>query len=158
MPSYNLISSSIPPWRRTALALVLPLWLGTAGIVAADSGLKEAINGYLAEQPIENLRIQPNALQDDPRDDFYFVFDVRPSDELSTGLIKGAVHAPYYELIGNLDKLPASKDDAILVYCDTGPRSTQVVMALRLLGYSNVWYLNGGVTRWQAESRPLVPK
>jgi 3-mercaptopyruvate sulfurtransferase SseA len=29
-------------------------------------------------------------------------------------------------------------------------------MALRLLGYDNVWYLNGGITRWQREGRPIA--
>ncbi|MGF1547844.1 MAG: rhodanese-like domain-containing protein [Thiotrichales bacterium] len=147
-----------PSLRRLtlSLALALPLWLGGATIVAAETSLKDALDTYLAEQPIENLRIQPDALQDDPRDDFYFVFDVRPSDEMDGKVIKGAVHVPYYALIANLDKLPATQSDAILVYCDTGPRSTQVMMALRLLGYTNVWYLNGGINRWQTEGRPLV--
>lgn len=158
MKRHNAKSLTTRVLCRLALrvTLALPLSLTSLSAITGEAGLKDALASYLAEQPIENLRIQPDALQDDPTEDFYFVLDVRASDEASGGLIGGALHIPYYDLIAHLDKLPAQRDEAILVYCDSGSRSTQALMALRLVGYSNVWYLNGGVNRWKAEGRPLV--
>ena len=137
----------------------IPLFMliaACAPAFAANENLREALGRYLATEPIENLRIQPDALQDDPREDFYFVVDVRTPHEFEAGHIRGAVNVPYYELPAHLDRLPADRGEAILVYCESAQRSTHALMALRLLGYDNVWYLNGGITRWQREGRPVI--
>ncbi len=140
---------------RKAVALLTVLAsLGTAG--AAEPSLQEALRGYLAEGPIEALRVQPGVLADDPREDFYFVLDVRTPSEFAAGHIEGAVNVPYTDLLVHLDRLPADTAQAILIYCEHATRSTQALMALRLLGYRNVWYLNGGLDRWRGESRPII--
>lgn len=120
-----------------------------------SESVRQALAAYLAAEPMENLRVQPDALQDDPREDFYFVLDVRKPDEFAAGHITGAVNVPYQALTSHLDGLPEGRDEPILIYCDSAQRSTQALMALRLLGYSNVWYLNGGLHRWQREGRPI---
>jgi rhodanese-related sulfurtransferase len=128
------------------LGCVLPAW-------GANDGVREAIGAYLAAQPIESLRVQPGPLQDDPREDFYFVVDVRTPAEFEAGHIRGAVNVPYHMLTAQLDALPARSDEALLLYCETATRGTQALMALKLLGHRNVWYLHGGLHRWQQEGR-----
>ncbi|NCA69450.1 MAG: rhodanese-like domain-containing protein [Sphingobacteriia bacterium] len=143
--------------RRSVIVAALLLAMTPWSIQAADTdpALIESIGAILAEQPVETLRIQPAALQDDPREDFYFVIDVRPRDEFKTGFIPGAVNLPYHELTSLLERLPEGRDEAILLYCDTALRSMQALLALRLMGYRDVWYLTGGLNRWREEGRPL---
>jgi rhodanese-related sulfurtransferase len=143
-------------WLQTLVIPALFLMLACVPARAAGNNFKTAIENYLTAEPIENLRIQPDALQDDPREDFYFVVDVRTPHEFEAGHIRGAVNLPYYQVPAHLDRLPADRGEPILLYCEAAQRSTQALMALRLLGYSNVWYLNGGITRWQREGRPIV--
>lgn len=140
---------------RKAVALLTVLAsLGTAG--AAEPGLHEALRGYLAEGPIEALRVQPGVLADDPREDLYFVLDVRTPEEFAAGHIEGAVNVPYTDLLAHLDRLPSDTSEAILIYCEHATRSNQALMALRLLGYRNVGYLNGGLERWSRQGRPII--
>jgi phage shock protein E len=117
--------------------------------------LANAIGGYLAAEPIENLRIQPEALSDDPRDDFYFVLDVRSEQQFAQGHIAGAVNIPYSGLVEHLAELPGDSSTPILVYCENAQRSTQALMALSLLGYPSAYYLMGGLKRWMEEGRPI---
>jgi rhodanese-related sulfurtransferase len=141
---------------RRIYPLLLVLAMAPPAALAETALPPAAIAAYLAEKPIENYRLQPDSLPDDPRDDFYFVVDVREPAEFAEGAIAGAVNLPYHGLPQALASLPQDRGAQILVYCDSTARSTQALMTLRLLGYGNVWYLNGGVTRWQREGRPLA--
>lgn len=136
-----------------SLSLALILSWGTA--CGADPALASAIAGYLGAEPIENQRIQPDALSDDPREDFYFVLDVRSEEQFAHGHITGAVNIPYSRLVTRLGELPRDPSTPILVYCDTVQRSTQALMALHLLGYPSAYYLMGGLKRWEQEGRHL---
>jgi rhodanese-related sulfurtransferase len=136
-----------------SLSLALILIWGTA--CGADPTLVDAIAGYLGAEPIENQRIQPDALADDPREDFYFVLDVRTEEQFGHGHITGAVNIPYSRLVARLGELPRDPSTPILVYCDTAQRSTQALMALHLLGYPSAHYLMGGLKRWEHEGRRL---
>ncbi len=124
--------------------------------VAAQPDTLPAIAGYLADGPIENLLLQPEALPDDPSDEFFLVFDVRTDKEVANGgMLPSAQHVPYTDIAPILETLAGDHHQPALVYCHTMLRSTQVVMALRLLGYDNVWYLAGGIERWRAAGKPL---
>ena len=136
-------------------ALTLALLLAGVTAANADQSFATAIGAYLAAEPIENLRLQPGALSDDPRDDCYFVVDVRAEDQFAHGHIAGAVNIPYSRLVQRLGDLPSDPSTPILLYCENAQRSTQAVMALSLLGYPSVYYLMGGLKRWQDEGRPL---
>ena len=136
-----------------SLSLALILSWGTA--FGADPALASAIAGYLGAEPIENQRIQPDALSDDPREDFYFVLDVRTEEQFGHGHITGSVNIPYSRLVARLGELPRDPSTPILVYCDTMQRSTQALMALHLLGYPSAYYLMGGLKRWEQEGRHL---
>lgn len=122
----------------------------------AQPDILPRISAYLAEGPIENLLLQPEALPDDPSDEFFLVFDVRTADEVASGeMLPSARHVPYTDIAPILEALAGDRHQPTLIYCQTMLRSTQVVMALRLLGYDNVWYLAGGIERWRAAGKPL---
>ena len=91
------------------------------------------------------------ALADNPP----FIIDIREAGELETdGYITGAVHLPVRTLLDNLDKLPA-QDQPIVIYCASGHRGGFAMSALRLLGYTNVVNLGGGLGAWKKAELPL---
>ncbi len=138
-----------PTLISIALACCTPIGM-------ADETLP-AIQSYLAAGPIENFLLQPEVLPDDPSDEFYLVFDVRSPDEFESGeMLPSAEPIPYTNLAPLLEALGPDRSQPALIYCQTMLRSTQSVMALRLLGYDNVWYLAGGIERWRNAGKPLV--
>ena len=86
-----------------------------------------------------------------------FILDVRTADEYKTvGFIKGAVNVPVVDLWKNLDKLPKEKTAQIVVVCVSGHRAGMATMALRMIGYTNVRNLGGGMNGWIAAQLAVV--
>jgi len=86
-----------------------------------------------------------------------FLVDVRePSEVEASGYIPGAINLPIRDLLNNLDKLPA-QDQQIVIYCGSGHRGALGMMALRLLGYSDVINLGGGTGAWVKAQFALTP-
>lgn len=67
--------------------------------------------------------------------------DVRERNEVANGVIKGALHIPLSELRERIDEIP--KDVPVYVYCRSGQRSYNAVMALQHHGYDNVYNVSG---------------
>lgn len=85
-----------------------------------------------------------------------FIVDLRTADEYASGYIVGSVNIPVTEVMVDLTKLPADKGAAIITICQSGHRGSMVMMALRMIGYTNVNSLAKGINGWIAESLPLV--
>jgi rhodanese-related sulfurtransferase len=84
-----------------------------------------------------------------------FLLDVRDAAELEKdGYIKGAVNIPVRDVLKNLDKLPGL-DEKIIIYCGSGQRGGMLMGALRLLGYTNVLNMGGGLGAWKAANLPV---
>lgn len=157
------LASKPPPfrWRWPFAAATLVCTLVGGSVVAmtpamAQQGALDEIAAYLAEGPIEHFLLQPEALPDDPSEEFFLVFDVRAANEARHGgMLPSARHVPYTDIASLLEVLGTDRSQPALIYCHTALRSTQVVMALKLLGYENVWYLAGGIERWRAAGKPL---
>ncbi len=84
-----------------------------------------------------------------------FILDVRETAEVEKGIIAGSVSIPVREVLKNLDKLPA-QDQKIVVLCQSGARGAMVMAALRLLGYTDVVNLAGGLNAWVKAELPVV--
>jgi rhodanese-related sulfurtransferase len=84
-----------------------------------------------------------------------FMLDVREAAEIETaGYIKGAVNIPVRNVLKNLDKLPA-QDQPIVIYCGSGHRGAMVMASLRMLGYTDVRNLGGGLGGWVKAEFPV---
>jgi len=83
------------------------------------------------------------------------MIDVRTADEVATGVIAGSTHIQITELLADMTKLPADKAAPIVVLCQSGHRGAISLMALRMLGYTEVRNLSGGVGAWVAAELPL---
>jgi rhodanese-related sulfurtransferase len=82
------------------------------------------------------------------------VIDVRETYEREAGHIEGTRHVPLTELTGAAQSVP--RDRPVVFYCRVGARSQMAAQAFRAAGF-NAYTMSGGLLRWAAEGRPLVP-
>lgn len=114
---------------------------------AADPEIRPILVGFLADLPANWHQISPQDLAKSRP----VVVDVRQAEEYAGGFIDGAINVPLRELAANLRALPAMDGDLVLV-CESGYRSAVGMAILRMLGYTNVRSLEGGMKAWrQAE-------
>jgi rhodanese-related sulfurtransferase len=114
-----------------------------------------------ARQHIQNL--SPEQLAAELGDDQVLLVDLREPEERSqTGCIAGAVHAPRGMLEFYADPASAyhrpefEPTRRTILYCASGGRSALAVESLRLLGYSNIAHLDGGIKGWSASGREVA--
>jgi rhodanese-related sulfurtransferase len=85
------------------------------------------------------------------------LIDVRGEQELKdSGYIEGQTNIPLKTLLDDLTKLPADKDQPIIVYCAIGHRGAMAMVTLRLLGYTDVTSIGGGFKNWVGNNLPIV--
>jgi rhodanese-related sulfurtransferase len=121
-----------------------------------DKDLLAALDKYLSNLPDGFGTIAPAALNDQLTAAKPFQVDVREAKEITdNGSIAGSINVPIRTLIKNLDKLPQDKSGVIIAECGSGHRSAMAMMALNLLGYTNVKSLAGGFGAWKAANLPI---
>lgn len=92
------------------------------------------------------------------------ILDVRESSEHEQEHLEGALLVPRGILEAAADpaypkhvpQLVEARGRAIAVYCATGGRSAMAAATLKLMGFSEVYSLAGGISQWGAENRSLV--
>jgi rhodanese-related sulfurtransferase len=108
--------------------------------------------GVISEITVEDLHEKMQGTAD------LYLIDIREADEFEAGSIPGAVLIPRGLLEFRISKdefwtdegsMKPGKDYPIVVYCRTGGRSALGASSLMQLGYSNVFSLEGGFTKWE---------
>ena len=94
---------------------------------------------------------QAKELMDKAKD--VFVLDVRTEEEYKEVHIKDAHLIPIKELEQNINKIP--KDKKVVVHCAAGKRSARACEALKDKGLKELYNLEGGINKWQAEGYPV---
>ena len=84
------------------------------------------------------------------------VFDIREASEHATGVAKGARLLPMSQLSKRIGEVPKSNDQPVLLICHTQNRSARVAAQLQAAGYTNISYVNGGMSQWAARQWPMV--
>lgn len=84
------------------------------------------------------------------------VLDVREPSEFATEHIARATNVPIRNLVKTIGTLPSDRAAPILVYCKTGHRGAIALSVLRMLGYSNVRSIYGGLDGWKAAGFPVT--
>ena len=72
-----------------------------------------------------------------------FIIDARSPLEFAAGHLEGAVNIPYDQILQKIDSIEGlEKSSEVLVYCQSGARSTIACSLLVQQGFSRV--MNGG--------------
>ncbi len=84
------------------------------------------------------------------------VVDVREPGEHATGVAKGALLIPMGQVEKRLGEIAPSKTQPILLLCATQNRSTRLAEKLQSAGYTNVRFVQGGMSQWSSRGWPMV--
>ncbi len=80
--------------------------------------------------------------------------DIREPEEHATGVTAGALLLPMRQLSNRIAELP--RDRPVLLICNTQNRSRATFDALRGRGYTNLRYVNGGMSEWVRRGWPVI--
>ncbi|MBC7101173.1 MAG: MBL fold metallo-hydrolase [Methanobacteriales archaeon] len=81
----------------------------------------------------------------------FFILDVRRHADREKYHIEGSKHCWVGEIPEKLDNIPEN----VVVYCDSGYKSTMAASFLKINGYKNVKTLLGGITAWIKRGYPI---
>ena len=79
------------------------------------------------------------------------IVDVRNNYEISIGKFRNAINpytSSFREFPDTIDNMEISKDENIGIYCTGGIRCEKASKQLTLLGYKNVYQLEGGIINY----------
>lgn len=85
-----------------------------------------------------------------------FILDVRTQGEYLAGHIDGAGLIPVQVLSSNLEALEGFKNEPILLYCQSGNRSTVASKILIDAGFKNIYNLRFGIGEWKIKGYKTV--
>ena len=100
------------------------------------------------------INIEPSVLNNWKESKKISLIDVRNDDEVSKGIIDGAIHVPILIIPQWLDG--QDKEACYVFYCHSGMRSENSANPAEQLEYANVCNLSGGVLAWQHSGFSLV--
>ena len=154
------LNGGLNAWKKAELPVVTgsmpeaPAAISTA--IIADQALYEMLNGFLSTLPEGFYAVKSDKLSEElASGTLPTIIDVRTKAEWDKdGYIEGAVNVPFSDFFASLDQVPADKDARIIVLCASGHRGGIIMMALRLMGYTDVINLNGGLNGWKAAGLP----
>lgn len=84
------------------------------------------------------------------------LFDVREPQEHADGVAQGARLLPMRQLAARLSEIPRDSKTPVLLICRTQNRSSATLKFLREKGYTNVRFVQGGMSEWSRRGWPLV--
>lgn len=135
----NLLLFLSHQWLPVAIFVILLialLWLETQGKVGSCRRLdpQQVVHMLNREQAV--------------------IFDTRDKQAFSQGHIAQAQHFP--ESLLEKKELGKYKDKPIILVCGTGTQATKLGTKLKKKGLQRLYFLQGGITAWNAADLPLV--
>ncbi len=155
------LGGGLGAWKKAELPVE------TGGMPAAAAALSTPIveneplfttlNGFFTTMPDSFYSIKADVLATELAEKAPVLIDVRSQVEWDKdGYIEGAVHIPFSDFLTSFDKIPTEKDAPIVVYCASGHRGAMAAMTLRLMGYTDVSNLGGGLGAWKNANLPIA--
>ncbi len=82
--------------------------------------------------------------------------DVRTPEEFSEGHLENAINIDVTADDFDAKVVGLDKEKPVMVYCKSGGRSAKASARLKELGFKNISDLEGGITNWTNEDKPVV--
>ena len=111
-------------------------------------------NWYLHAQEIETLKLWSVQQLKENLDGDFFLLDVRKIGDRREGYIEGAHHIYTGEVPERLSEIP--HDQPVVVYCDSGFKSTLICSYLKREGFHDLVSVLGSMTAWKQAHYPVV--
>jgi rhodanese-related sulfurtransferase len=85
------------------------------------------------------------------------VVDVREQDEWNSGHIPQATHLPLPQIVNNPEKSlgEGDREQPVVFVCAAGQRSAVASEVAAMLGYKDIYNLEGGTTAWIKSGNPV---
>ncbi len=83
------------------------------------------------------------------------LIDVRTPEEFAQGHLANAININIKDTDFQTKVDALDKTKPILVYCKSGGRSGRACGIMKELGFTNITDLDGGITSWKAEGKPI---
>lgn len=95
-------------------------------------------------------------IEENKGNDNFVLLDVRTKAEYNESHIEGCIHHDFYskdhkDFLKTLDR-----NKTYLLYCRTQVRSGGTAEIMKELGFTKIYWMNGGMTKWLRENRPSV--
>ena len=104
--------------------------------------------------------VLPNVALDQARSEHQagkvLMIAIREPPEPATGVAQGVVLMPMGQVAQRMAEIPRQADQPVLLICNTQNRSRAVTEALKEQGFTNVRYVNGGMSEWAKRGWPMV--
>ncbi|MDH5301677.1 MAG: rhodanese-like domain-containing protein [Gammaproteobacteria bacterium] len=127
--------------------------------------MEKTLQDFLTEARKRVNNITPDELMElvDANEDFLLI-DVREESEYAHSHIPNSINIPRGTLEGAADRrcpkrhkdLCEARQRVVVVYCQTGGRSSMATDVLLQMGFSRAVNLAGGIVNWEAEDYPVV--
>ncbi len=138
--------------RFSFLALILSLLavVAACGEAGGPNDVQDSVGGVRTVTPNLGATILANPPAN------LVVLDVRTPEEFDQAHLEGATLVNFYDN-DFADQLSAlDRDVPYLVYCRSGNRSGQAIIAMSDLGFGDVSNVDGGIVRWMEAGLPVV--
>ncbi len=83
------------------------------------------------------------------------IIDVRSQSEYQTSHVPGAIHIPFWTAFTSDQLDTADKSQALVIYCEHGPRAGIAKMAFSISGFDKIYYLEGHMLAWKKAKLPV---
>jgi rhodanese-related sulfurtransferase len=84
------------------------------------------------------------------------LIDIREPQEHATGVASGVQLLPMRQLASRINEIPNDPKQPVLLICNTQNRSSATLKYLREKGYTNVRFVQGGMSEWARRAWPMV--
>ncbi len=84
------------------------------------------------------------------------VIDIREPQEHAMGIAPGMRLLPMRQLTSRISEIPADPKQPVLLICNTQNRSSATLKYLREKGYTNVRFVQGGMSEWTRRAWPMI--
>lgn len=110
----------------------------------------------LAFSADEVTNVKPDAAAKLLSAEMVTALDVRTAEEFSEGHIRGATNVDIMEKDFSKKLTDVDKSKPVLVYCQSGGRSSRSLSKLKKAGFPKIYHLDTGMQGWLDAGKPVV--
>ncbi len=138
--------------RFAPVVLVLALAI-SAGCTGIQTSASDATSAY-TDLSVEEFKRMVDESRSDPGGTT--ILDVRTDAEYQREHLRDAINLDVNAGVFRDRAARMDRDRTYLVYCQSGTRSARAAQTLNELGFTRVYNMRGGITRWQDAGFPVV--